>query len=80
MEGGQMARTNSEVTIAGRFNMSPSNLVIKQITSSDTASAAEAATYRFQSRERELRSRFEAEMQAIRDAYLAELAGLELEE
>jgi hypothetical protein len=74
-----MPRTN-EVTTAGRFNMAPSALVARQIATTDTALAARAATHRFEARERELRMRFESELQAVRDAFLQELAGLGLEE
>ncbi len=50
------------------------------ICSHDTASAAPVATYRYQSRIRELEARFEQELQGFRDAYLAELASLDLRE
>jgi hypothetical protein len=54
--------------------------IARQICSNDTASAASAATYRYQSRVRELEQRFEVELQGVRDAYLQELAGLDLVE
>ena len=56
----------------GRFHTAPSLLIARQISSNDTASAASAASYR------ELHARFENELQAVRDAYLQELAGLDL--
>ena len=64
----------------GRINMAPSLQVARMICSNDTASAASAATYRFEARCRELQARFEQELQGVRDAYLAELAGLDLQE
>jgi hypothetical protein len=64
---------------SGRFNTAPSLLVARQICSNDTASLAAAATYRFEARCRELQQRFEIELQGVRDAYLQELAGLDLE-
>ncbi len=41
-------------------------------------SAASAATYRYECRVRELQARFEIELQGVRDAYLSELASLDL--
>ena len=38
-----------------------------------------AASYRYQARVRELEQRFEVELQGVRDAFLQELAGLDLE-
>lgn len=73
-----MPRTN-EVSINGRFNMAPSAVVIRQITTGDVASGAVAAARRFETRERELRMRFETELQAVRDAFLQELAGFDFE-
>jgi hypothetical protein len=64
---------------SGRFNTAPSLAVARQIASNDSASAASAATYRFECRCRELSDRFEQELQGVRDAYLAELAALDLE-
>jgi hypothetical protein len=63
----------------GRFSTAPSVVVANRICSSDQAHSAQAATYRYESRCRELQDRFEQELQAVRDAYLQELAGLELE-
>jgi hypothetical protein len=74
-----MPKPNSTEVTPGRFNMTPSALVVKHITTTDTALAAQAATRRFEYRERELRARIEAELQAVRDAYLNELAALDLE-
>ena len=51
----------------------------RQICSNDTASAATTASYRYQARVRELEQRFEQELQGVRDAFLQELAGLDLE-
>jgi hypothetical protein len=65
---------------SGRFNTAPSLAIARQICSNDSASAASAATYRFESCVRELQSRFEVELQGVRDAYLQELAGLDLAE
>jgi len=53
--------------------------IARQICSNDTASAATAASYRYESRVRELQQRFEIELQGVRDAYLQQLAGLDLE-
>jgi len=64
---------------SGRFSTAPSLAIARQICSNDTASAASAATYRFEARCRELQQRFEIELQGVRDAYLQELAGLDLE-
>jgi len=71
--------TTAKPEPSGRFSTAPSLLVARQICSNDTASAASAATYRFECRVREMQQRFEIEMQGIRDAYLQELAGLDLE-
>jgi hypothetical protein len=54
-------------------------IIARQICSNDTASAATAASYRYAARVRELEQRFEIELQGVRDAYLQELAGLDLE-
>ena len=62
----------------GRFATAPSLLIARQIGSNDAASAASAASYRYEARIRELHARFENELQAVRDAYLHELAGLDL--
>ena len=59
----------------GRFSTAPSLLIARQIGSNDAASAA---SYRYEARVRELHARFENELQAVRDAYLHELAGLDL--
>jgi hypothetical protein len=64
---------------SGRFSTAPSLVIARQICSNDTASAATAASYRYQARVRELEQRFEIELQGVRDAYLQELAGLDLE-
>ena len=64
----------------GRFTTAPSLLIARQIGSNDAASAASAASYRYEARMRELHARFENELQAVRDAYLQELAGLDLAE
>jgi hypothetical protein len=64
---------------SGRFSTAPSLAIARQICSNDTASAATAASYRYESRVRELEARFETEMQGVRDAFLQELAGLDLE-
>jgi hypothetical protein len=64
---------------SGRFSTAPSPVIARQICSNDTASAATAASYRYQARVRELEQRFEIELQGVRDAYLQELAGLDLE-
>jgi hypothetical protein len=64
---------------SGRFSTAPSLLIAKMICSNDTASAASAASYRYESRVRELQQRFEQELQGVRDAYLQELFGLDLE-
>jgi hypothetical protein len=64
---------------SGRFSTAPSLAIARQICSNDTASAATAASYRYQARVRELEQRFEQELQGVRDAFLQELAGLDLE-
>lgn len=51
-----------------------------QICSNDTASAATASSYRYQARVRELEQRFEIELQGVRDAFLQDLASLDLVE
>jgi hypothetical protein len=81
MESTQMspAKTIAKSTPSGRFNTAPSLAIARQIASNDTTSAASAATYRFECRCRELQARFEDELQGVRDAYLAELAALDLE-
>jgi hypothetical protein len=43
--------------------MAPSAVVIKNITSTDTTLAATAAARRFEARERELRTRFELDLE-----------------
>jgi hypothetical protein len=65
---------------SGRFSTAPSLVIARQICSNDTASAATAASYRYESRVRELQQRFEIELHGVRDAYPQELAGLDLEE
>ncbi len=65
---------------SGRFSTAPSLAIARQICSNDTASAATAASYRYQARVRELEQRFEVELQGVRDAFLQELAGLDLVE
>jgi hypothetical protein len=72
--------TKSASEPSGRFSTAPSLVIARQICSNDTASAATAASYRYESRVRELQQRFEVELQGVRDAYLQELAGLDLEE
>jgi hypothetical protein len=73
------SKTVAKATPSGRFNTAPSLAIARQICSNDTASAASAATYRFECRCRDLQDRFEQELQGVRDAYLAELAALDLE-
>jgi len=73
-----ITKTGSEPS--SRFSTAPSLVIARQICSNDTASAASAASYRYQARVRELEQRFEAELQGVRDAYLQELAGLDLTE
>ncbi len=68
--------TTSKPEFSGRFSTAPSLAIARQICSNDTASAATAANYRYESRVRELQQRFEIELQGVRDAYLQELAGL----
>jgi hypothetical protein len=70
------SKTITKSTPSGRFNTAPSLAIARQ---NDTAGAASAATYRFECRCRELQDRFEQELQGVRDAYLQELAGLDLE-
>ena len=60
---------------SGRFSTAPSLAIARQICSNDTASAATAASYRYQARVRELEQRFEVELQGVREAFLQELAG-----
>jgi hypothetical protein len=69
--------TTAKPEPSGRFSTAPSLAIARQICSNDTASAA---TYRYECRVRELQQRFEVELQGVRDAYLQELAGLDLEE
>jgi hypothetical protein len=69
--------TTSKPEPSGRFSTAPSLAIARQICSNDTASAATAASYRYESRVRELQQRFEIELQGVRDAYLQELAGLD---
>ena len=71
--------TTSKPEPSGRFSTAPSLAIARQICSNDTASAATAASYRYESRVRELQQRFEIELQGVRDAYLQELPGLDLE-
>ena len=71
--------TTAKPEPSGRFSTAPSLAIARQICSNDTASAATAASYRYQARIRELEQRFEVELQGVRDAYLQELAGLDLE-
>lgn len=73
------SKTLAKPAPSGRFNTAPSLAIARQIASNDSASAASAATYRFECRCRELQDRFEQELQSVRDAYLQELAGLDLE-
>jgi hypothetical protein len=70
--------TTAKPEPSGRFSTAPSLAIARQICSNDTASAATAASYRYESRVRE-QQRFEIELQGVRDAYLQELAGLDLE-
>ena len=51
---------------SGRFSTAPSLAIARQICSNDTGV-------------RELEQRFEIELQGVRDAFLQELAGLDLE-
>jgi hypothetical protein len=60
----------------GRFSTAPSLVIANRICTSDNAHAAQAATYRYESRCRELQDRFEQELQGVRDAYLAELTAI----
>jgi len=71
--------TTSKPEPSGRFSTAPSLAIARQICSNDTASAATAASYRYERRVRELQQRFEIELQGVRDAYLQQLAGLDLE-
>ena len=75
-----MAKGLTKPEPSGRFNTAPSLAIARQICSNDTATAASAATYRYESRIRELQQRFEVELQGVRDAYLEELAGLDIVE
>jgi len=74
-----MTKQVAKSTPSGRFNTAPSLAIARQIASNDSASAAAAATYRFECRYRELSDRFEQELQGVRDAYLQELASLDLQ-
>jgi hypothetical protein len=67
--------TKSMVAGNGRFSTAPSVVVANRICSSDQAHAAQSATYRYESRCRELQDRFEQELQGVRDAYLARTGG-----
>jgi hypothetical protein len=71
--------TTAKPEPSGRFSTAPSLVIARQICSNDTASAATSASYRYQARVRELEQRFEIELQGVRDAFLQELAGLDLE-
>jgi hypothetical protein len=71
--------TTAKPEPSGRFSTALSLAIARQICSNDTASAATAASYRYESRVRELQQRFEIELQGVRDAYLQELPGLDLE-
>lgn len=73
------SKTIAKTAQSGRFNTAPSLATARQIASNDTVSAASAATYRLECRCRELQDRFEQELQGVRDAYLQELAGLDLD-
>jgi hypothetical protein len=73
------SKTLAKSTPSGGFNTAPSLAIARQIASNDSATAASAATYRFECRCRELQDRFEQELQGVRGAYLAELAALDLE-
>ena len=79
---GYMAKTltTAKPEPSGRFSTAPSLAIARQICSNDTASAATAASYRYQARVRELEQRFEVELQGVRDAFLQELASLDLVE
>jgi hypothetical protein len=59
-----------ETKMSKQVSTAPSLAVAARICSSDNAHAAQAATYRYESRCRELVERFEAEMEKIRSAYL----------
>jgi hypothetical protein len=80
-KGSHMAKglTTAKQEPSGRFSTAPSLVIARQICSNDTASAATAANYRYECRVRELQQRFEIELQGVRDAFLQELAGLDLE-
>jgi hypothetical protein len=65
---------------SGRFSTAPAWLLPGRFRSNDTASAVTAASYRYQARIRELEQRFEVELQGVRDAFLQELASLDLVE
>jgi hypothetical protein len=58
------SKTITKSTPSGRFNTAPSLAIARQISSNDTASAASAATYRFECRCRELQDRFERNLLA----------------
>jgi hypothetical protein len=60
--------TTAKPEPSGRFSTAPSLAIARQICSNDTASAATAASYRYQARVRELEQRFENELQGVRDA------------
>ena len=77
--GSEFEKSNANVIgIGTEGQATPSLLIARQIGSNDAASAASAASYRYEARMRELHARFENELQAVRDAYLRELAGLDL--
>jgi hypothetical protein len=63
----------------GLFKMATKTLSVKPDGPSSN-DAASAASYRYEARVRELHARFENEIQAVRDAYLQESAGLDLTE
>jgi hypothetical protein len=54
----------------------PSIETASRIDDSDATNAACAASYRFNSRMRELEAQFEAKASELRAAFLAELAGI----
>jgi len=61
-----MTKQVAKSTPSGRFNTAPSLAIARQIASNDSASAAAAATCRFECRCRELSDRFEQELQGVR--------------
>jgi hypothetical protein len=74
-----MAKQVTTAAPLGRFSTAPSLVIANRISSNDQANAARSATFRYEARVRELEDRFEQEMQGVRDAYLQELAALELD-